>query len=149
MTVTAYFFKICPPTSWENQTRILKRCWQYATIQGKLNYEFIDPASGSDLEGKLAQQGIQPIMISFAKRSVKATKTFLAAVIKYGEQEEMLPFIQTRLLHGIRSWRRTLNEWPFRISLSLALFRAIANLSLQQLSQLYQSPVCSVQHRNN
>ncbi|HQU53020.1 MAG: GldG family protein [Lewinellaceae bacterium] len=140
VTVTAYFSKDLPADILKTKQDFKEMLAEYATrSKGKLNYEFIDPASDPDLEGKLAQQGIQPIMISVREKDQsKQQKAFLAAVIKYGEQEEILPFIQPGssmeydLTTNIK--RMTVSDKPF-----VGIIQGDGEPELQQLSQLYQS----------
>jgi len=62
---------------------------------GMVNFEFIDPNSNVELEQEAAQNGIQPLLINVReKNEVIQKRAFMGAVLKSGDQQEVLPFIE-------------------------------------------------------
>ena len=62
--------------------------------KGKVNYRFINPGETPEAEQEAAQNGIQPILINVREKDeASQKKAFMGAVIEYGDQKEILPFI--------------------------------------------------------
>lgn len=62
--------------------------------KGKVNYRFIDPGESPEREQEAAQNGIQPILINVREKDeASQKKAFMGAVMEYGDQKEILPFI--------------------------------------------------------
>ncbi|MEZ4895831.1 MAG: GldG family protein [Saprospiraceae bacterium] len=140
VTITAYFSTDLPADILKTKQDFKEMLAEYATrSKGNVNYEFIDPGTDPELENKLAQQGIQPIMISVREKDQsKQQKAFLAAVLKYGDQEEVIPFIQpgTSMEYDLTTniKKMTVSDKPF-----VGIIQGQGEPDLQQLGQLYQS----------
>ena len=68
---------------------------EYNSIsKGKVNYRFINPGETPEAEQEAAQNGIQPILINVREKDeASQKKAFMGAVIEYGDQKEIIPFI--------------------------------------------------------
>jgi gliding-associated putative ABC transporter substrate-binding component GldG len=62
--------------------------------KGNLDYEFVDPVNDPTLEQEALQVGIRPILINVREKDqASQQKAFMGAVMKLGEQQEIIPFI--------------------------------------------------------
>jgi gliding-associated putative ABC transporter substrate-binding component GldG len=97
VTVTAYFTKDVPPQLLQARTDFKNMLVEYANIaKGNLVYEFIDPNKDQESEKKAMQEGIMPNIINVRERDQMTQKrVFLGAVLKMGNDKEIIPVIQT------------------------------------------------------
>lgn len=95
VTVTAYFTKDLPPAVKQIRTEYKELLIEYANLsKGNLVYEFVSPNDDQQTEQELAQKGVTPRMLNVREKDQTVQKTvYLAAVIKYGDKEEVLPLI--------------------------------------------------------
>jgi gliding-associated putative ABC transporter substrate-binding component GldG len=93
--VKAYFSENLPADLERVKTDFENLLVEYNNIsKGKVNYRFIDPGETPESEQEAAQNGIQPILINVREKDeASQKKAFMGAVIEYGEQKEILPFI--------------------------------------------------------
>lgn len=62
--------------------------------KGKINYRFIDPAKDQTTEQEAMQNGIQPLLINVREKDeASQKKAYMGAIIQYGDQKEVIPFI--------------------------------------------------------
>ncbi len=96
VTVTAYFSEKLPPNVAETKSDFKDLLVEYANrSKGNVVYEFIDPAAKPETEQEVLQKGIQPVMINVREKDeVKQQKAFLGALLKMGDQSDVLPFVQ-------------------------------------------------------
>lgn len=96
VTVTAYFSEKLPPNVAETKSDFKDLLVEYANrSKGNVVYEFIDPAAKPETEQEVLQKGIQPVMINVREKDeVKQQKAFLGAVLKMGDQSDVIPFVQ-------------------------------------------------------
>ena len=96
VTVSAYFTKDLPPQIVQIQRDFKDMLTEYANVsKGNLVYEFIDPNEDETIEQEIVQAGIQPRIISVREKDQAVQKkAYLAAIVKYGENQEIIPFIQ-------------------------------------------------------
>lgn len=96
VTITAYFSKELPPNVAKTRTDFKDLLIEYVDRSGgNIVYEFIDPAKDEETETKAQQAGIQPVMINVREKDqVKQQKAYLGAVLKMGDQTDVIPFIQ-------------------------------------------------------
>src|SRR6188474_1064133 len=62
--------------------------------KGKINYRFIDPGKDQAMEQEAMQNGIQPLLINVREKDeASQKKAFMGAVVEYGDQKEVIPFV--------------------------------------------------------
>jgi gliding-associated putative ABC transporter substrate-binding component GldG len=96
VTVTAYFTEDLPPNLAITRRDFKDLLVEYASVSnGKVLYEFVDPATDQQLEQKAYQAGIQPVLVSTREKD-EATqkKVFMGALLQMGTDSEVIPFIQ-------------------------------------------------------
>ncbi len=96
VTVTAYFTEDLPPDLAVTKRDFKDLLVEYASLSdGKVLYEFIDPATDQALEQKAFQAGIQPVLVSTREKD-EATqkKVFMGALMQMGTETEVIPFMQ-------------------------------------------------------
>jgi gliding-associated putative ABC transporter substrate-binding component GldG len=93
--VKAYFSENLPADIERVKTDFQNLLIEYNNIsKGKVNFQFIDPAKDPAIEQEAMQSGIQPILINVREKDeASQKKAFLGAVIEYGDQKEIIPFI--------------------------------------------------------
>ncbi len=97
VTVTAYFSKDIPQQLQKLQEDFQELLIEYATLsKGMIDYEFIDPSESPEKEQEAAQNGVQPLMVQVREKDQsKQQRAYLGAVIKMGEQQEIIPVLAT------------------------------------------------------
>jgi gliding-associated putative ABC transporter substrate-binding component GldG len=97
VTVTAYFTEDVPPQLLQARTDFKDMLVEYANVaKGNLVYEFIDPNKDQESESKAMQAGIMPNIVNVRERDQMTQKrVFLGAVLKMGNDKEIIPVIQT------------------------------------------------------
>ena len=95
VTVTAYFTEDLPPRLRQSGRNFKDLLIEYASYsEGMINYEFIDPADDDEIKQQAAKAGVQPVIVNVREEDqVKQQRAFLGAVIRKGEQKEVLPVI--------------------------------------------------------
>lgn len=93
--VKAYFSKNLPAEFEQVKTDFQNLLVEYNNIShGKVNFRFIDPGETPEAEQEAAQNGIQPILINVREKDeASQKKAFMGAVIEFGDQKEVMPFI--------------------------------------------------------
>ncbi len=140
VTVKAYFSKDLPPNVAKTKRDFQEMLVEYSNIsKGNLDYEFVNPNEDETVEQEAMQNGISPVMINVREKDqVKQQKAFLGAVIKMGEQQEVIPFVQPggameyALTTGIK--KISVLDKP-----SVALIQGHGEAGMQDLSQAVQS----------
>jgi gliding-associated putative ABC transporter substrate-binding component GldG len=96
VTVTAYFSKDLPAEMMKSRSDFKDILIEYANLsRNKLVYEFINPSENEQNEQKATQAGVQPVMVNIREKDqIKQQKAYVGAVIKVGEQSEIIPVIQ-------------------------------------------------------
>lgn len=96
VTVTAYFSEKLPPNVEETKSDFKDLLVEYANrSNGNVVYEFIDPAEKQETEQEVMQKGIQPVMINVREKDeVKQQKAYLGAILKMGNESDVIPFVQ-------------------------------------------------------
>jgi len=96
VTVTAYFSKDLPPQIASAKTEFKDLLEEFNKRSGgDVVYEFINPNESEESERVAQTEGIQPITVNMRERDqVKQQRAYLGAVIKYGNLQEVLPFVQ-------------------------------------------------------
>ena len=96
LTVTAYFSEGLPPNIDKTRRDFKDLLSEYATrSDGNIVYEFIDPNKDPQVEQKAVQNGISPVVINVREKDQSVQKrAFLGAILRYGEETEIIPFVQ-------------------------------------------------------
>lgn len=96
VTVTAYFSTDLPPDIARTRRDFQELLVEFEQrSKGNLVYEFIDPGKDEELERTAMQSGIQPVIVNVREKDqMKQQKAYLGAVIKLGEKQEVIPFMQ-------------------------------------------------------
>jgi len=138
--ITAYFTDNLPPQLSKVRNDFSDMLVEYSTIsKGMVDYEFISPNGDEAAEQAAAQSGIQPVMINVREKDqMKQQKAFMGAVIKIGEQQDVIPFIQsgTGMEYSLSTGIKKLSviDKP-----SVALLQGYGMPSVNELGQVYQS----------
>ncbi len=93
--VKAYFSDNLPADLERVRTDFENLLVEYNNIsKGKVNFRFINPAESPEVEQEAGQNGIQPMLINVREKDESSQKkAFMGAVIEYGDQKEVIPFI--------------------------------------------------------
>ncbi|MDH3650597.1 MAG: Gldg family protein [Saprospiraceae bacterium] len=96
VTVKAYFSEDLPANIAKTERDFREMLIEYSNLsKGNLDYEFVNPNEDPIVEQEATQNGVAPVMINVREKDqVKQQKAFLGAIIKLGEQQEVIPFIQ-------------------------------------------------------
>lgn len=140
VTVKAYFSQDLPANVAKTKRDFQEMLVEYANLsRGYVDYEFVNPNEDPAIEEEAVQNGISPVMINVREKDqAKQQKAFLGAIIKLGEQQEVIPFVQPggpmeyALTTGIK--KLAVLDKP-----SIGLIQGHGEPGLQELSQAYQS----------
>lgn len=140
VTIKAYFSEDLPAHVAKTKQDFRDMLIEYASIsKGSVDYEFVNPNEDPQVEQEALQNGISPVMINVREKDqVKNQKAFMGAIIKLGEQQEVIPFVQPggameySLTTGIK--KLSVIDKP-----SIGLIQGHGEPGLQQLTQAYQS----------
>ncbi|MCB0522438.1 MAG: Gldg family protein [Lewinellaceae bacterium] len=140
VTVTAYFSENLPPDLENIKQDFQEMLVEYRnTSKNMLDYQFVDPGVSEEKEQEAAQSGIRPVMINTRdKDQSKQQKAFLGAIIKMGEQTDVIPLVvsgtgmEYALSTGIK--KISVADKP-----SVGIVQGNGEPSLQELGQVYQS----------
>ena len=96
ITVTAYFTEGLPPQYGKTLTDFKDLLKEYSTrSKGMVNFEFKNPNENPESEQEAAQNGISPLLINAREKDeVIQKRAFMGAVLKSGESQEIIPFVQ-------------------------------------------------------
>lgn len=96
VTITAYFSEGLPPNIDKTRIDFKDMLSEYATrSRGMILYEFINPNKDPQTEQEAMQNGISPVVINVREKDQSVQKkAYLGAILKYGENTEVIPFVQ-------------------------------------------------------
>lgn len=96
ITVTAYFSEDLPPDILKVRRDFRDILIEYSRrSHGKLVYEFKNPNTNQAAELEAMQNSISPVLVNIRdKDQVKQQKVYLGAVVKMGDVDEVIPFVQ-------------------------------------------------------
>ena len=140
VTIKAYFSQDLPANVAKTKRDFQEMLVEYSNLsRGYVDYEFVNPNENPEIEQEAVQNGISPVMINVREKDqAKQQKAFLGAIIKLGEQQEVIPFVQPggpmeyALTTGIK--KLAVLDKP-----SVGLIQGHGEPGLQELSQAYQS----------
>lgn len=97
VVVKAYFTENLPPDFERVRTDFQNLLVEYNQIsKGKVDYRFIDPGSDPAVEQEAMQSGVRPLLINVREKDeASQKKAFMGAVVEYGDQKDVIPFIST------------------------------------------------------
>ena len=140
VTIKAYFSKDLPPNVAKTKRDFQEMLIEYANIsKGDVDYEFVNPNEDPTVEQEAVQNGISPVMINVREKDqVKQQKAFLGAIVKLGEQQEVIPFVQPG---GAMEYSLTTSIKKLAVldKPTIALIQGHGEAGLQELSQAQQS----------
>ena len=139
ITVTGYFTSDLPPQYSKNLDDFKDLLIEYNRRSGgMINYEFIDPNKSPEKEQEAAQNGVQPLLINVREKDeVTQKRAFMGAVIKAGESQEILPFIQPE---GPMEYQLTTAVKKLSVlnKPAIGLITGHSELSAQEIAEVYQ-----------
>ncbi|NJO68004.1 MAG: hypothetical protein HC830_00835 [Bacteroidetes bacterium] len=96
VTITAYFSGDLPPELMKARRDFKDLLVEYSNLsKKKIIFEFIDPTGKEEIEQKAQKEGIRPVLLdSRDKDQVKQQRAYIGAVVKMGENTEVIPMIQ-------------------------------------------------------
>ena len=139
VTVTAYFSEDIPQQLVQIKEDFQEMLVEYSTLsKGMIDYEFIDPSGNTEKEQEAAQNGIQPLMVQVREKDQsKQQRAYLGAVIRMGEQKEIIP-----VLASGSGMEYTLSTSIKKLSVvekpSIGLVQGHGEPALSDLEQAYQ-----------
>lgn len=140
VTVKAYFSEDLPANIAKTRRDFQEMLIEYSNIsKGNVDYEFVNPNADPAVEQEAMQSGISPVMINVREKDqVKQQKAFMGAVIKLGDQQEVVPFVQPG---GAMEYALTTSIKKLSVidKPSVGLIQGHGEPGFQDLSQAYQS----------
>ena len=140
VTIKAYFSEDLPPNVAKTKRDFQEMLVEYTNIsKGDVDYEFVNPNDDPTVEQEAVQNGISPVMINVREKDqVKQQKAFLGAIVKLGEQQEVIPFVQPG---GAMEYSLTTSIKKLSVldKPSIALIQGHGEAGVQELSQAVQS----------
>ena len=96
VTVTAYFSEDLPPDIAKTKDDFQDLLVEYNNASDdQVVYEFTNPNESEEAEQAAMQAGISPVLVNVRdKDQVSQKRAYLGAIVRMGEQEEIVPFIQ-------------------------------------------------------
>lgn len=96
VTVTAYISEELPQQFAQVRRDFREELIEYSNRSGgRVLFEFVNPNKDEASEQKAMQEGINPVLINVREKDqVKQQKAYMGAVVHYGSQKEVIPFIQ-------------------------------------------------------
>lgn len=139
VTITAYFSDDLPPDLQNIRRDFQDMLVEYRNASTSMvDYEFINP-TGEEKEQEALQNGVRPVMINVREKDQSSQKkAFLGAVLKMGEQKDVIPLVvsgtgmEYALSTGIK--KMAVKDKP-----TIGIVQGHGEPSLQDLSQVYQS----------
>jgi gliding-associated putative ABC transporter substrate-binding component GldG len=138
VTVTAYFSKKLPPMYTRLRQEFKNKLEEFANVsKGKVVYEFVDPLDSPEIAQEARQNGIMELQIQVMDEDeAMAQKAFMGAVIKMGDQQEVLPVIQGEV--GMEyDLARSIKKLSIHEKPSIAILQGHGEPGLQKLQQVY------------
>lgn len=139
ITVEAYFSEGLPPQLAQVQRQFRDFLDEYAAYsEGNVEYTFLNPNVNEQEEGKVQQKGIQPILIDVRERDqVSQKRAYLGAIFKYGEKQEVIPYIQpgAAMEYTISS---TIKRLVATVKPTLGIYSGAGSATQEEMQQLVQ-----------
>ncbi len=95
VTITAYFTEDLPPRLIQERKNFKDLLIEYSSYSdGMVNYEFVNPNEEDKTAREAMQAGVQPVIINVREKDqVKQQRAYMGAVIRKGDEKEVLPVI--------------------------------------------------------
>jgi len=140
VTIKAYFSEDVPPNIAATRRDFQDMLIEYSNrSKGEVDFEFVNPNGDPELEQEAVQAGIAPVMINVREKDqVKQQKAYLGALIKMGEQQEVIPFVQPG---GAMEYELTTNIKKLSVldKPSVGILQGHGEPAIEELAQAYQS----------
>ncbi len=140
VTVKAYFSQDLPANVAKTRRDFQEMLIEYSNLsRGNVDYEFVNPNADPTIEQEAMQSGIAPVMINVREKDqVKQQKAYMGAIIKLGDQEEVIPFVQPG---GAMEYSLTTGVKKLAVvdKPSVGLIQGHGEPGFQELSQAYQA----------
>jgi gliding-associated putative ABC transporter substrate-binding component GldG len=96
LTVRAYFTENLPAPYSSNARYLKDQLEDYrAHSGGKFHFEFVDPATESELEAEAQRYQIPPVQVQVVEKDkVEVKKVYMGLVFLYGDKQETIPLVQ-------------------------------------------------------
>ncbi len=96
ITITAYFTEDMPPRLLKLKNEFKDLLVEYnSASDGNVLYEFVNPNEDQEKERQAMQSGVRPAIINAREKDqVTQKKVYLGAVIRMGEEKDIIPLIQ-------------------------------------------------------
>ncbi len=96
VTVKVYFSEDLPPQLETARQDFQDLLTEYADLSdNKVVYEFLNPSEDTQLQTEAEQSGVQPMMVGIRQKDkMEQQQAYMGAVVKVGEQQEVIPVIQ-------------------------------------------------------
>ncbi|MEO1262715.1 MAG: Gldg family protein [Bacteroidota bacterium] len=140
VTVTAYFSEDLPPNLQKLRKDFQDMLVEYSnTSRNMVDYQFINPNESPEKEQEAGQSGIQPVMINIREKDQsKQQRAFLGAILKMGEQQDVIPVIASA--EGMEySLSTSIKKMAVINKPVVGIVQGHGEPSLQELGQVYQS----------
>ncbi|MEM9919339.1 MAG: Gldg family protein [Bacteroidota bacterium] len=140
VTVTAYFTKGLPPQYAKVRNDFQDLLLEYASgSKGYIDYEVVDPNEDEEVEKQLAQKRIPPILFNVREKDQAVQKKgYMAAVVKMGDQEEIVPVVQSSI--GMEySLSTAIKKLSVKDKPSIGIIQGHGEPPLNELVQVYQA----------
>lgn len=139
VTVQAYFSEDLPPHIASTRRDFQDMLIEYTNLsKGNVDFEFINPNEDPTVEQEAMQSGIAPVMINVREKDqVKQQKAYLGALVKMGEMQEVIPFVQPG---GAMEYELTTNIKKLSVldKPSIGILQGHGEPEIQDLAQAYQ-----------
>ncbi|MCB0665548.1 MAG: GldG family protein, partial [Saprospiraceae bacterium] len=140
VTIKAYFSEDLPANVAKTKRDFQEMLIEYSNLsKGNVDYEFVNPNDDPAVEQEAMQNGISPVMINVREKDqVKQQKAYMGSIIKLGDQQDVIPFVQPggameyALTTGIK--KLSVVDKP-----SIGLIQGHGEPGFQELSQAYQA----------
>lgn len=95
VTITAYFTGDLAPDLDKVKRNFKDLLVEYNSVSGgKVVYKFVNPNSDEKIEREAQQAGVRPVLFKAREKDeLKQQKVYLGAVLKLGDQTDVIPFI--------------------------------------------------------
>lgn len=140
VTITAYFSDNLPPGGMMIRKSFEDMLTEYRSVsKGMLDYRFVAPNKNPEAEQEAAQAGISPALVQVrAKDEAKTQKGFFGAVLKMGEQSDIIPAITS--LEGMEyNLTTSIKKIAVVDKPVIGIVQGHGEAPLQELAQVYQS----------
>ena len=140
VTINAYFSQGINQQIEKNRRDFKEMLLEYKNLSnGMLDYSFVDPGNKEDVKQEALADGVPELVVNVVEKDqAKKQKAFMGAVVKVGEQKEVMPAIAST--EGLE-YNLTTNVKKLTVTNKpvIGIVQGHGEPSLQELGQVYQS----------